>query len=277
MKLKHNQETPFARIALGLEYDGSLFAGWQSQPNRRTIQTTVEHAVSKVADEPISVCSAGRTDAGVHAVEQIVHFDTHAARAVHSWVMGGNANLPDDIRILWAKQVDTGFHSRYSAIARYYRYVILNRPAQSALLRGRVTWCHTTLNSQRMLEAAQHLIGEHDFSSFRAKNCQSKSPFRRMYHIDVKAHREFVLIDVIANAFLHHMVRNIVGVLIEVGTGKKCPGWARKVLIAKKRTAGGATAQANGLYLVAVKYPDSLGPMNHAIFDYLPDFTKRYD
>lgn len=262
---------------MGLEYDGSLFSGWQSQPNRRTIQTVLEHAISKVADAPIKVFSAGRTDAGVHAVEQIVHFDTSAERAVNAWVMGVNTKLPDDIRVLWAKQVSADFHSRYSAIARYYRYIILNRATQSALLRRRVTWCHTTLNSQRMMEAAQHLIGEHDFSSFRAKSCQSKSPFRRMYQIDIKAHQDFVLIDVVANAFLHHMVRNIVGVLIEVGSGKKCSDWAREVLVAQNRALGGVTAQASGLYLVAVKYPDLLSLNNHAIFDCLPDFAKRYD
>lgn len=275
--LKLDSKEQLIRIILGVEYDGTLFSGWQRQPGRRTIQAELEAAVSIVADESIAISSAGRTDAGVHAIEQIVQFDTLARRDVNAWVMGVNSNLPGDIRVLWAKQPPIEFHARYSAIARYYRYVILNRPTNSALLRSRVAWCYTPLEPQRMTEAARYILGEHDFTSFRAKNCQSKSPFRRMYHINVDAREEFVVIDLVANAFLHHMVRNIAGVLIEIGSGKNPPNWAREVLIARNRACAGITAKASGLYLVAVKYPAEFSMTGHSIFDCLPDCAERFD
>ncbi len=265
------------RIALGIEYDGSCFSGWQRQGDKRTVQASVECAISKVADESVSVCCAGRTDAGVHAVEQVVHFDTAAQRTPVAWVRGANTNLPHDVRVLWAKSVSPSFHARYSAIARYYRYIILNRPTNSALLHGRVTWCFLSLDVGLMAEAAQFLIGYHDFSSFRAKACQSASPNRYVYHIDITAQTEFVIIDIVANAFLHHMVRNIVGVLIEIGTGKKHPRWARDVLVARNRALGSVTARASGLYLVSVNYPDIFGMAQHSIFGCLPCDVRLYD
>jgi len=265
------------RITLGIEYDGSCFSGWQRQGDRRTIQASVECAVSKVADESVSVCCAGRTDAGVHAVEQVVHFDTDAQRTPVAWVMGTNTNLPHDVRVLWAKSVSPSFHARYSAIARFYRYLILNRATNSALLHGRVTWCFSSLNVRLMAEAAQFLIGEHDFTSFRAKGCQSKSPNRKLHHIAVVVQSECVVIDIVANAFLHHMVRNIVGVLIEIGMGKKQPGWARDVLMARDRALGGVTARASGLYLEGVYYPSEFGMAKHPIFERLPSDVQRFN
>lgn len=265
------------RIVLGIEYDGSAFFGWQSQTGRRTVQSELETALSKIADEPITVICAGRTDAGVHAFEQVVHFDTRAERSMYGWMMGGNTQLPGDVRIIWAKHAVDGFHARYSAIARFYRYIILNRPMKSALRRKQVTWCYQPLDAERMHEAGQYLIGDHDFSSFRAQGCQSKSPHRIMHFIDVYREHEQVIIDISANAFLHHMVRNIAGVLIEIGTGKRQCDWTERLLHVKDRDQGGVTAPPDGLYLGGVYYPEHYGIAKHPVFDKLPPDAKRFD
>jgi len=246
------------RIALGLEYDGSGFSGWQSQAHARGIQANVEAALSFVADHPVEVMAAGRTDAGVHARMQVVHFDAQSERTERGWVMGANTQLPVEVSALWARSVPDGFHARYSAQARSYRYLILNRAPRPALDRDRMCWVRETLDEDRMHEAAQHLVGEHDFSSFRAAECQSRTPMRRLYSIDVRRRKEMIAIQVTANAFLHHMVRNIAGVLIAVGRGQQQMDWPRELLQARDRKLGGITAPAQGLYLAGVKYADAL-------------------
>ncbi|ESS69973.1 tRNA pseudouridine synthase A [Methyloglobulus morosus KoM1] len=265
------------RIALGVEYDGSGFAGWQWQPNRRSVQAELEKALSKVANHPVTVICAGRTDAGVHALEQVVHFDVNVERDLHAWLLGGNSNLPDEIRITWVKQVVDDFHARYSAIARLYRYMILNRPVKSAILGKQTTWCYHPLDADVMNKAAQHLVGNHDFTSFRAQGCQSKSPFRIVHFVEVYREGEKVIIQICANAFLHHMVRNIAGVLMDIGIGKQAEDWTLALLVAKKRELGGATAPPSGLYLESVYYPPCYGFTKHPAFNRLPGDTKRFD
>lgn len=264
------------RIALGVEYDGQSYAGWQWQNGSRTVQAAVESALSRVANRDIRVVCAGRTDAGVHAIEQVVHFDTEAERSDYSWLMGVNSNLPDDVRVLWVKPVPETFHARYSAIARSYRYIILNRPMKSALMRQQVTWCRYPLEVSSMQKAASCLIGDHDFSSFRAKECQSKSPRRFLHLIRIERQGEQVIVDIAANAFLHHMVRNIVGLLMDIGAGKHPPEWAEQVLGARDRRQGGVTAPADGLYLSGVCYPESFAMRRDPIFDLLPPNAHRY-
>ncbi len=265
------------RVVLGIEYDGSAFSGWQWQTGQRTIQAVVEAALSKVANAPISVVCAGRTDAGVHALEQVVHFETAADRGLNAWIMGGNTHLPEDVRIIWCKEAVRDFHARYSAIARFYRYIILNRGMKSALLRKQATWCYYPLDAYKMHQAAQFLIGDHDFSSFRAQGCQSKSPRRMMHFIDVYREGEKVIMDISANAFLHHMVRNIAGVLMEIGMGKRPVDWTRQLLEIKDREQGGITASPYGLYLGAVYYPEQYGLAKHPVFNKLPADAKRFD
>lgn len=265
------------RIVLGVEYDGSGYSGWQWQPNRRSIQNELEKAITQVADQPVSMICAGRTDAGVHALEQVAHFDVHTKRENHAWLLGGNSNLPDDIRIVWVMQAIDDFHARYSAIARVYRYVILNRKVNSALLKNKVTWCHHSLDADVMNQAAQYLVGNHDFSSFRAQGCQSKSPFRMVHFVDVHQEGDNVIVQICANAFLHHMVRNIVGVLMDIGMGKKREDWTWELLAAKKRELGGITAPPDGLYLESVCYPAKYGIPKHPAFNKLPEDAKRFD
>ncbi|BAU47296.1 tRNA pseudouridine synthase A [Sulfurifustis variabilis] len=245
------------RIAAILEYDGSRFAGWQLQTGKRTVQGCVEEAFSKVADEPIRVTVAGRTDAGVHACAQVVHFDTSAARTSYSWARGAVSNLPPEIAVLWAGQVDTGFHARFSATGRHYGYFILNRPIRPTYLAKRVTHEYRPLDVERMQAAARHLVGTHDFSSFRSVECQAKSPTRELRALTVDRRGELVRIHAYANAFLHHMVRNLAGVLTDIGAGERAPEWAREVLNARDRTRGGVTAPPDGLYLTAVEYPEA--------------------
>lgn len=247
------------RIAAILEYDGSRFAGWQLQTGKRTVQGCVEEAFSKVADEPIRVTVAGRTDAGVHACAQVVHFDTSAPRTSYSWVRGAVSSLPSDIAVLWAAPVDGGFHARFAATGRHYDYVILNRPIRPTYLARRVTHEYRPLDVARMHAAARHLVGTHDFSSFRSVECQAKSPTRELRALTVVRQGELVRIHAYANAFLHHMVRNLAGVLTEIGAGERSPEWARVVLEARDRTRGGVTAPADGLYLTAVEYPEEFG------------------
>lgn len=243
------------KIALGLEYDGREFHGFETQPNGRTVQACLEAALSKVADQPVKVICAGRTDAGVHALGQIVHFVSQAERPLNAWVFGANSNLPEDVSVNWSRAVPEEFHARFSATARRYRYLILNRATRPATLRGRVSWEHRPLEVERMQAASCYLLGEHDFSSFRGAGCQSRSSRRRIYRLEVSRRGPFVLIDVTANAFLQHMVRNIAGVLVDIGAGKSPVDWAEKVLRAADRRQGGVTAPPDGLYLAQVDYP----------------------
>ena len=242
------------RIVLGIEYCGRDFNGWQTQDHGRTVQQTLEKALSIVADEDIVVQCAGRTDSGVHAIQQIIHFDTDANRPMHSWVLGGNVNLPADVSIVWAKQVDDDFHARFSALRRRYRYVILNRQARHSLFHKMVSCESRTLNELHMSQAAECLVGEHDFNAYRAVSCQAKSAVRTIYSIQLQRKSHFIIMDVEANAFLHHMVRNIAGVLQAIGMGKEDISWAQTVLETKDRTQGGITALADGLYLTGVEY-----------------------
>ena len=215
--------------------------------------------MGRVADEPVSLTCAGRTDAGVHALGQVAHFDTGAVRSLRGWVLGANSELPEDVSIAWALPVPGHFHARYCAEARTYRYLISNRVARAALLAQRAAWIHRPLDHERMNEAAQALLGEHDFSAFRAAECQAKSPVRRMERLQVERHEEFVIIEATANAFLHHMMRNIAGLLIAVGRGDAPVGFVREVLAGRDRTRNAATAPAMGLYLLAVRYPAAFG------------------
>ena len=245
------------KIALGIEYDGSGFHGWQTQQaGVRTVQTELERALAIVADRPVQLFCAGRTDTGVHGVGQVVHFETDARRPERSWILGGNSNLPGDVRIHWAQPVDDDFHARFSARRRGYRYVILNRWIGSAILRDRVVPHRHSLDERRMAAAAERLLGEHDFSSFRAQGCQAKSPVRTMLKARVTRNGDYIYLDVEANAFLHHMVRNIAGVLMAIGEGKREPEWVDELLSVCDRTLGGVTAPPQGLYLVSVGYDD---------------------
>ena len=219
------------------------------------MQAVLEAALAEVADAPVRVTCAGRTDAGVHAGAQVVHFDAPAVRAAHAWVLGTNVNLPPDVSVIWARAVPGDFHARYSALARHYRYLILNRRSRAAVLRRRVAWVHRPLDTARMQAGADYLLGEHDFSSFRAAGCQASRAVRRIASLEVQRLGELVVVDVAANAFLQHMVRNIVGVLVEIGTGGREPGWALEVLAARDRRLAAATAVPDGLYLTRVVYP----------------------
>lgn len=248
------------RIALGVEYDGSRYGGWQAQshdPN--TVQARVQQALSRIAAHPVEVICGGRTDAGVHASGQVIHFDTKAERPMHAWVMGGNSHLPPDIALRWAQPVEEGFHARFSARRRAYRYVILNRQQRPALLSRKVSYDYRTLNAERMAAAALPLMGEHDFSSYRAVACQARSPVRTIHRLEVRRQGEFILLDIEANGFLHHMVRNIAGVLLAIGAGERPVEWSREVLESRDRSTGGVTAQPWGLYLVRIDYPDEFG------------------
>lgn len=243
------------RIALGLEYDGHEFYGWQAQGKLPTIQGCLESALSKIADEPIKAVCAGRTDAGVHATGQVVHFDTQATRIMRAWILGTNTYLPPSITVRFAQNIDDGFNARFSALSRHYRYIIYNHLSRPAILNHKVTWQYEILNTGTMQAAANYLIGEHDFSSFRSSECESKTPMRNVKRITVHRLDDYVVIDIEANAFLHHMVRNIVGVLIRIGEGLAEPEWMQEVLLAKDRRKAAETAAAAGLYLTKVMYP----------------------
>ena len=243
------------RWAMGVEYDGTHFCGWQQQPHLRTVQGELERSLSLVADEPITVVCGGRTDAGVHAQGQVAHFETHVRRSMRAWVLGTNAHLPRQASVSWVRPVPEFFHARYSALRRHYRYSILNRAARSAIHEGRTTCIHAPLDIERMQTGAAHLLGEHDFSAFRAAECQSKSPIRRVDRLQIERSGELVHIDIAANAFLHHMVRNIAGLLIEVGRGERSPEAVKTLLEGRDRRANAPTAAAEGLALRRIEYP----------------------
>ena len=246
------------RIAIGIEYDGTAYNGWQRQRSGIGVQERVERALSDIANEPVDVTCAGRTDAGVHASAQVAHFDTLAERTTRGWLLGANSVLPDDINLTWVQRVSDDFHARFSATSRSYRYVILNRLARSALNRNRAWWLYQPLDDRAMHAAAQDLLGEHDFSAFRAAGCQASSPVRTITAISVRRDGDWLTVEVTANAFLQHMVRNITGTLVAIGEGERVAEWAGEVLESRDRKQGGMAAPAQGLTLVRVTYPDNL-------------------
>lgn len=246
------------RLAFGVEYVGTNYSGWQSQSNQPTtlsIQTAVDNAIAKIADHPISSTCAGRTDAGVHACGQVIHCEVSVNRDPHAWLFGCNTELPEDVRITWVKPVADNFDARRSATSRHYKYVIYNHKIRPSLLRNYVGWYYCPLDVVKMQNAANSWLGEHDFSSFRGSGCQSISAVREVLQINIERRAELVIIDIIANAFLYHMVRNMVGALIEIGSGRRPMSWALEVLNARCRTKAGITAKPYGLYLVDVNYP----------------------
>jgi tRNA pseudouridine38-40 synthase len=247
------------RIALGIEYDGSRFLGWQTQPGGGAVQDALEAALTGIAGEAVSLTCAGRTDRGVHARAQVAHFDCAVQRPLSAWVRGVNALLPESAAVLWSCEVAGEFHARYSAHARSYRYVLLNRAVRPALAARHVGWFHAPLDLAAMRQAAAHLAGEHDFSAFRSSECQAKSPVRTLHELSLEQHGERIDIVFRANAFLHHMVRNIVGTLVYIGSGRQAPGWARELLDARDRTRAAPTFAAEGLYLEKVEYDPKWG------------------
>ena len=247
------------RIALGLEYDGGGYSGWQSQPGGNTVQDALEKALGTIACEPVRTVCAGRTDAGVHALVQVVHFDVTADRPATAWVRGVNAHLPGNIAVRWAAGVADDFHARFSACGRRYRYLLLNRRERSGLHYGKLGWCHQALDHAAMFEAAKCLLGEHDFSSFRSSECQAKSPIKQLRECRISRQGDILCFDFAANAFLHHMVRNLVGSLVYVGMGRRPPGWMAELLAARDRRLAAPTFMPDGLYLVGVEYPKVWG------------------
>jgi len=244
------------RYALGVEYDGKNYYGWQRQNEFISIQESLETALSKIADEPIEVVCAGRTDTGVNATNQVVHFDTHKIRKDVAWTLGVNTHLPKDIAVKWVRAVSDEFHARFSATARRYRYIIDNGEFRPAILSRGLSFCHHPLDETLMHQGAQHLVGRHDFTSYRTVHCQSHSPNRTLYHCNVTRHGQYIVLDIKGNAFLHHMVRNIAGSLMRVGQGLETVDWIKEVLEAKDRCVAGMTAPAGGLYFVEVDYPE---------------------
>jgi tRNA pseudouridine38-40 synthase len=247
------------RFALGLEYDGRAYNGWQSQPDVPNVQDALQATLTEIAGENISVISAGRTDTGVHALEQVVHFDTNISRPLTAWVRGVNALLPKDIAVLWAHPVADDFHARFSAQARSYQYVLINRPMRSAIHQAKVGWFHAPLNINAMRDAAQYLLGEHDFSAFRASACQASSPVKTLTRLDICQQDDIIILELTANAFLHHMVRNIMGCLLYVGKGKHPPLWVQEILQGRDRKFAAPTFSPDGLYLRHVTYDKKWG------------------
>ena len=247
------------RIALGLEYDGSAFCGFQSQPSGCGVQDHLQAALAKLADRPIEVTAAGRTDTGVHASAQVVHFDTEVQRELHSWVRGTNTHLDAAARVLWAHPVSDEFHARFSARSRTYHYLLLDAPVAPAILRGRLGWYHRRLDAEARTEAVQALVGEHDLSCFRDSQCQAKTPVKTLYRVQVARRGPLVVFTFHANAFLHHMVRNIVGALVYVGAQKDPPAFIRTILEARDRTRAAPTFMPDGLYLSAIEYDPAFG------------------
>jgi len=243
------------RIALGIEYDGANYFGWQRQKEVISVQQKLEEALSQIANHPVTVNCAGRTDSGVHGTGQVVHFETDAKRKDVAWTLGVNANLPDDIAVRWVKQVNDDFHARFSATARRYRYIIYNAAFRPGILRAGLSHYHHDLDEKMMHDAGQFIVGEQDFTSFRALHCQANSPTRTIEYLTITRQADFIIIDIKANAFLHHMVRNIAGSLIEIGRGKQPVDWLATLLTLKDRSKAAATAKPGGLYLVEVDYP----------------------
>ena len=259
------------RIALGLSYNGGAYEGWQSQLSGKTVQDQLEKALGKFAAEPIRTLCAGRTDAGVHALMQVVHFDTALQRELPSWVRGTNAFLPRDIAVQWARAVPDGFHCRGSATSRRYAYVLLESPVRPSVEAGRVGWVYRPLDGAAMRQAITHLIGEHDFSSFRAAQCQAKTPVKTISRIEVSQRAGYWRFEFEANAFLHHMIRNIMGCLVAIGQGNQPPGWMAEVRDARRRDAAAPTFSPDGLYFLGPRYPDSYGlPESTPAYDWLP-------
>ncbi|WP_395344231.1 tRNA pseudouridine(38-40) synthase TruA [Ningiella sp. W23] len=263
-----NNSQNATRMVLGIEYQGGAYRGWQRQSHVSSIQPLIEQALENILRHPVNVTCAGRTDAGVSATGQIVHFDTEVSRPLKAYTRGMNTLLPKDIAVTWAQEMSSDFHARFSAVARRYRYVIFNSALRPGILQSGLTHCYQPLDERRMHEAAQCLIGEHDFTSFRASLCQSNTPFRNIYNVSVNRMGSYIILDIKANAFLHHMVRNIVGSLLVIGQKEAPVGWMQSLLAAKDRTLAAATAKPNGLYLVKVYYPEQfnvpstpLGPL----------------
>lgn len=242
------------RIALGVEYNGASYCGWQSQPSRCGVQDYLEDAVAKIAGHAIRIHAAGRTDTGVHALMQVTHFDTETVRPDSAWVRGVNAFLPSAIRVLWAKLVDAEFHARFSATQRSYQYLLANQPTAPAIYADQAGWYHMPLNVSAMQEAIVYLHGEHDFSAFRASECQAKSPVKNLQVATIKTRGDFIIFSFSANAFLQHQVRNMVGALVYVGNGKHPPEIIQQLLTQKDRTLSPPTFSPNGLYLCGVQY-----------------------
>jgi len=242
------------RIALGIEYNGATFCGWQTQRSGCAVQDALERALAAIAGEKIATICAGRTDAGVHALAQVVHFDCNVERPASAWVRGTNTSMPSGAAVTWMQPVAADFSARYSARERSYRYVLFNHAVRPALNQGRVAWCHAPLDIARMSAAATHLLGEHDFSAFRSAECQAKSPVRNLRRLAIRRSGDYIVFDLAANAFLHHMVRNIVGSLVYVGNGKHEPAWLADVLASGERALAAPTLEAAGLYLAHVSY-----------------------
>lgn len=254
------------RIALGIEYDGSHFCGWQRQVRDKSVQAEVEQALSCVADQPIRVHCAGRTDSGVHATSQVVHFDTDAVREDRAWVFGVNRHLPTSISVRWVKEVPDDFHARFSALSRRYCYLIYNHRSRPAIYQQGLTWQSQELDVERMQQATNCLVGKHDFSSFRAAGCQAKTAVRNMLHCKLSRQHNLIALDIKANAFLHHMVRNIAGSLMKIGKGEQPVDWMETVLAARDRKVAGMTASARGLHFIAVDYPEHFQVPSTPIF-----------
>ncbi len=250
------------RVALAVEYDGSAFCGWQRQPHCHSVQAEVEQALSKVADEPITVHCAGRTDTGVHALAQVIHFDTNNERPLRAWTFGANTHMSKKVSVHWAKAVPDDFHARFKAINRSYRYTILNRNTRSGLFGDRLSWVNQPLDHALMHQAAQALIGVHDFSAFRSADCQAKHAVRQMFKLDVTRQGQLVIIDVMANGFLHNMVRILTGCLIRVGKGEESPDWLQELLKVGDRRQAGMTAPPQGLCFIQPEYPGAFNIPN---------------
>jgi tRNA pseudouridine38-40 synthase len=253
------------RYAICIEYDGSGFRGWQSQRDEPSVQQALEQALSRVADHPVRVTCAGRTDTGVHASAQVAHFDSPAVRSERQWVLGANRHLPASVCLLWSREVSAEFHARFSAFERSYRYITLNRQVRPALRAGKVGWHREPLDSDLMDEAARALLGEHDFSAFRASGCSARHAVREVTRVSVQRVGQEVILDISANGFLYHMVRNIMGALYEVGTAQQAPGWIGSVLAAGDRTGAGVTAKPDGLYFMGARYPDAFRLPLHTV------------
>jgi len=243
------------KVALGVEYDGTNFCGWQVQPEQRTVQGCLAKALGKITGEKSKIVAAGRTDSGVHAIQQVAHFETEASRSERNWILGLNSNLPDDMNVTWARPVDDDFSARFSALNRSYRYLIINRVSRSSIHANKMWWVFAPLDIDKMQAAADMLVGHHDYSAFRAKLCQAHSPMKTVDWINVTKQGDCIAIDVKAQSFLHHMVRNIVGVLVPIGAGQKPVEWATQVLESRDRAQGGITSPPDGLYFINVEYP----------------------